>query len=264
VPTRSGLSVVIITRNEAHRIQRCLESVRWADEIVVVDQHSTDGTADLCRQAGATVFSREMTAGFGEQKNFAMAQASQSWILSLDADEVVTSELRDSILRAVADPGSYAGFRIPRRTAYLGRFIRHCGWYPRPVVRLVRCDRARVTDALVHEELVVEGPVGDLHADLLHYSYERLSDHLAKLDLYTTYDAEMLLRRGVRLTPLTAPWFLLVRPLMVFIRKYVGQSGFREGWHGLILSGMAAFVVFMNYAKLWELRTTRATRRPDP
>jgi glycosyltransferase involved in cell wall biosynthesis len=264
VPTTGGLSVVIITRNEAHRIQRCLESVHWADEIVVVDQHSTDDTAALCAASGARVIRRPMHAGFGEQKQFALSQAAFPWVLSVDADEEVTPALRDAIRRAVADPGPYAGFRMPRRTLYLGRFIRHCGWYPSPVLRLVRRDRARVTDALVHEELVVEGPVGDLHEDLLHDSYERLSDHLAKLDLYTTYDAAMLTRRGVRVTRLTAPWFLFVKPLLVFGWKYVGQRGFREGWHGLVLCGMAAFVVFVNYAKLWELHNTRPTRQPDP
>ena len=164
---RPGLSVVLITRNEAARIRACLASVsRWADEIVVVDQHSTDGTADICRALGARVIAREMLAGFGEQKNFAIGQATQPWVLSLDADEEVTEALRLEIEAAVARPGTSVGFRMPRLTSYLGRFIRHCGWYPSPVLRLFQRGRGRFDDALVHEELRVDGPVGDLRAPL--------------------------------------------------------------------------------------------------
>jgi glycosyltransferase involved in cell wall biosynthesis len=243
-----GLSVVIIAKNESARIRRCLESVRWATEIVVVDQCSTDGTADVCREYGARVVVRDMRAGFGEQKNFALAQASQPWILSLDADEEVTPALRAEIARAVADPGPYVAYRAPRLTSYLGRFIRHCGWYPRPVLRLVRRDHGRFTDALVHEELVADGPVGELGADLLHWSYDSLADHLRKLDLYTGLDAEMLVRRGVRVTW----WRVAAKPALVFLRKYVVQRGFLEGREGLILSAMAAFAVFVTHVRAWE------------
>jgi len=246
---RPGLSVVLITRNEAARIRTCLDSVRWADEIVVVDQHSGDGTAAICRERGARVFERDMRAGFGEQKNFAIAQATQPWVLSLDADEEVTEALRREIERAMAEPGACVGFRMPRLTSYLGRFIRHCGWYPSPVLRLVRRGHGRFTDALVHEELTVDGPVGELRADLLHRSYDTLGDHVRKLLLYTAYDARMLERRGAR----AALWGLALKPPAVFARKYVVQRGYREGWHGFVLSAMAALVVLVNYVRLAEL-----------
>jgi glycosyltransferase involved in cell wall biosynthesis len=245
--------VVLITRNEAARIRRCLESVRWADEIVVVDQHSPDGTAAICREYGARVIERDMLAGFGEQKNFAVAQATRPWILSLDADEEVTPALRRAIEAAMASPGPCVGFRMPRLTAYLGRFIRHCGWYPSPVLRLFRRGRGRFTATLVHEELVVDGPVGELAEDLLHRSYDSLADHARKLLLYTAYDARMLRRRGVRLGRLSAPWRLVLKPAIVFGRKLVVQQGFREGWHGVVLSAMAALVVFVNAVRLAEL-----------
>ncbi len=250
---RPGLSVVLITRDEAARIRPCLESVRWAEEIVVVDGHSGDGTPAVCREYGARVIARDMTAGFGEQKNFAIAQATQPWILSLDADEEVTPALRHEIEAAVAAPDACAGYRMPRLTSYLGRFIRHCGWYPSPVLRLFQRGRGRFTDALVHEEVVVDGAVGDLRADLRHHSYASLGDHVRKLLLYTAYDAQMLARRGVRVTALTAPWYLAGKPLAVFVRKYVAQGGFREGWHGFVLSAMAALVVLVNYVRLAEL-----------
>ena len=250
---RPEISVVLITRDEAARIRRCLDSVRWADEIVVVDQHSRDATAAICREYGARVIEREMAAGFGEQKNFAIAQATRPWILSLDADEEVTPALRRAIEAAVAAPGACEGFRMPRLTSYLGRFIRHCGWYPSPVLRLVRRGRARFTDALVHEEVVVDGPVGDLREDLLHHSYDTLTDHVRKLLVYTAYDARMLRRRGARLGRWRALGWLVLKPPVVFVRKYVLQRGYREGWHGFVLSAMAALVVFVNAVRLAEL-----------
>jgi len=253
VADRPTIAVVLITRNEARRIRRCLESVRWADEIVVVDQHSSDGTAAICGELGARVIARDMTAGFGEQKNFAIAQARAAWVLSLDADEEVTPALRAAIEQAVAAPGAHAGFRMPRLTSYLGRFIRQCGWYPSPVLRLFRRGHARFTDALVHEELVAEGSIGDLHEDLLHHSYDSLAEHVRKLVLYTAYDARMLQRRGARMGRLGAPWWLVLKPLAIFARKYVVQRGFREGWHGFVLSAMAALVVLVNGVRLAEL-----------
>ncbi len=245
--------MVLITRNEAARIRACLDSVRWAEEIVVVDQHSRDETAAICRAYGARVIERDMAAGFGEQKNFAIAQATRPWILSLDADEEVTPALRRAIEAAVAAPGPCVGFRIPRLTSYLGRFIHHCGWYPSPVLRLFRRDRGRFNDALVHEEVVVDGPVGELAEDLLHRSYDSLADHVRKLLLYTAYDARTLRRRGTRLGPLSAVWALALKPAAMFVRKLVGQQGFREGWHGFVLSAMAALVVFVNAVRLAEL-----------
>jgi hypothetical protein len=138
---------------------------------------------------------------------------------------------------------------MPRLTSYLGRFIRHCGWYPSPVLRLFARGRGRFTDALVHEELRVDGAVGDLRADLLHRSYDTLGDHLRKLLLYTAYDARMLARRGAR----AGVWGLAFKPPAVFVRKYVVQRGYREGWHGFVLSAMAALVVLVNYVRLAEL-----------
>ena len=246
---RPGISVVLITRNESSRIRTCLDSVRWAEEIVVVDQHSADGTAAICRERGARVIERDMTAGFGEQKNFAIAQATHPWVLSLDADEEVTEALRREIEAVVAEPGAAVGFRVPRLTSYLGRFIRRCGWYPSPVLRLFRRGHGRFTDALVHEEVVMDGPVGDLRADLLHRSYDTLGDHVRKLLLYTAYDARMLERRGAR----AGWWGLALKPPAAFVRKYVVQQGFREGWHGFVLSAMAALVVLVNYVRLAEL-----------
>jgi glycosyltransferase involved in cell wall biosynthesis len=262
VTERPTIAVVLITRNEARRIRGCLERVFWADEIVVVDQHSGDNTAAICRELGAWVVARDMVDGFGEQKNFAIAQARSEWILSLDADEEVTPALRAAIETAVAAPGACVGFRMPRLTSYLGRFIRHCGWYPSPVTRLFRRGHGRFTDALVHEELVLDGSVGDLDADLLHHSYDSLADHVRKLVFYTALEARMLHRHGARIGPLSAAWWLVLKPLAVFLRKYVVQRGFLEGWRGFVLSAMAALVVLVDVVRLAEL-TGRLGSRTD-
>ena len=253
----ADVSVVMIVKNEAGRIRACLDSVRWAAELVVVDGGSLDGTPEICREYRARVFSREMAAGFGEQKNFAVAQATRPWILSLDADEVVTDPLRREIEDVVGRADACDGYRMPRLTWFLGRPIRRCGWYPAPVLRLFRRGRGRFNDALVHEEVIVDGRMGDLGADLLHHSYESIADHLRKLDLYAGLDARMLARRGVRLTARSAPWLLVVKPFLAFVRRYVAQRGVLEGRHGLVLCASAAFVVFVNAVKLWELDAAR-------
>jgi len=250
---RPGLSVIVIARNEAARIASCLEALGWADELVVVDDDSTDATAEIARAHGARVIVRPMRGGFGEQKAFALAQARHPWVLSIDADEVVTPALRGEIEAALIEPGDCVGYRMPRLTHYLGRPIRHCGWYPLPVLRLFRRDRARFTDALVHEEVCVDGPVGDLHADLVHWSYDSLGVHAAKTRLYSGYEARMLERDGVRSDGLRRWWLLVLRPAGIFARKYVGQRGWREGWHGLVLCALAAFGVFATGVRLGEL-----------
>jgi glycosyltransferase involved in cell wall biosynthesis len=227
--------------------------VRWADELIVVDQCSTDATQEICRAFGARVMTRDMTEGFGEQKNYAINQATQPWILSLDADEVVTEELRIEIERVLRTADPLVGYRMPRLTNYLGRFIRHCGWYPRPVLRLFRRGQGRFTDARVHEELLVDGPVGNLHGDLLHFSYDTSADHIRKLLLYSGLDAHMVLDRGMRFRPLTWFWYLACQPVLIMVRKYLLQGGIREGREGLILSIMAGIVSFVTYAKAWSL-----------
>jgi glycosyltransferase involved in cell wall biosynthesis len=262
VSRRPGISVVMITRNEAGRIRRCLDGVRWAEEIVVVDQHSEDGTAAICREYGARVIVRDMVAGFGEQKGFALAQATQPWVLSLDADEQVTEPLRREIEAAVAAPGACVGFRMPRLTSYLGRDIRHCGWYPDRVLRLFQRGRGRFGDALVHEGVEVHGPVGELTTDLLHRSYDTVADHVRKLLLYTALEARVLEQRGVRLDGVRGLWRLAAEPPILFVRKFIRQGGFRDGWPGFVLSAMSALVLLVGYVRLAEATGRLPVGRP--
>jgi glycosyltransferase involved in cell wall biosynthesis len=242
------LSVTVITRNEAANIAAALESVRWADEIVVVDSESTDETVAIARQFTANVVVRPWP-GYVEQKNFAAAHASHDWILSLDADERISPELRDEILATLQSTPSTAGFRIPRVTFHLGRWIRTTDWYPDYQLRLYDRRRAKWAGRYVHESVRVEGPVQRLRGEIQHYAYRDISHHLLTMDRYTSLAARQMFEDGRR-----ASWIdVLVTPRLTFFRNYILRGGFRDGMVGLIVSAMNGYYVGLKFAKLWEL-----------
>jgi glycosyltransferase involved in cell wall biosynthesis len=240
------LSVTVITLNEAANIEACLASVAWADERLVVDCGSTDGTADLARAHGARVVVREWP-GYAEQKNFAAGAASNDWILSVDADERVTPALKDEILSRLSAEPAEAGFRIPRLTWHLGRWIRTTDWYPDYQLRLYHRRRAAWTSRPVHESVAATGPVGGLTADLQHYAYRDLSHHFATMDRYTTLAAAGMRAEGRR----AGIFDLTIHPWAAFMRNYVLRRGFMDGTAGFIVSVMNAYYVFLKFAKLW-------------
>jgi glycosyltransferase involved in cell wall biosynthesis len=240
------VSVTIITLNEAANIEACLASVVWAAEVIVVDSGSTDGTADLARAKGAKVIVKDWP-GYSAQKNFAAEQASHNWILSVDADERVTPELAAEIARALATATGTSGFRIPRVTFHLGRWIRTTDWYPDYQLRLYHRERARWPDRRVHESVAARGEVRRLQNDLHHYAYRDISHHHATMDRYTTLAAEDMLAAGRRAGVME----LALHPPMAFLRNYVLKRGFLDGSAGLIISAMNAYYVFLKFAKLW-------------
>ncbi len=242
------LSVVVITKNEEANIGRCLEAVRWADEIILIDSQSTDRTVEIAQEFGAKIYSPEWR-GYGHAKRTGVDHASGEWVLSVDADEVVSDELSDSI-RAVLDGESlHAGYYVNRRTNFLGRWINHCGWYPDRVLRLFRRDAGNFDEAVVHEQVIVSGTTGQLTGDLLHYSYPTLERYLAKFDVYTTLGAEKAYARGKR-----AGWTdIVLRPPVSFVKHYLIRLGFLDGWEGLVISVMSSVAVFVKYAKLRHL-----------
>jgi len=245
----SKLSVVIITYNEEENIRGCLESANWSDEIVVVDSFSTDRTVEIAREFTPNVFQNRWT-NFSQQKNLALEKASNEWVLNVDADERVTPELKKEILR-ILNSGfiSANGYYIPLRNHYLGKWIRHCGWYPDYHLRLFRKGKGRFNERTVHESVIVEGKKGYLKSHLQHFSYKNLSDHLARIDKYAALTAQEMHGRGKR----TTAFDLLFRPLARFIRMYLIKRGFLDGIYGLIVSLMGSFYVFIKYVKLWEL-----------
>jgi glycosyltransferase involved in cell wall biosynthesis len=243
------LSVIIIARNEQDVIGRCLQSVAWADEIIVVDSHSTDATADVCRARGARVEVTPDWPGFGPQKNRALALATGDWVLSLDADEWVSADLRAEIEAAVADPGGNDAFRVPRSSSYCGRFMRHSGWWPDYVTRLFRRGTARFSDDLVHERLIVDGRTGTLKHPLRHEAIRDLDEVLTKTNAYSSAGALMRHQRGEKATLGQA----IGHGVWAFIRTYFFRAGFLDGREGFMLAVSNAESAYYRYVKLMLL-----------
>ena len=244
-----SISVIIITKNEAAVIERCLSSVAWADEIIVFDTESSDGTADIARRLGAKIESAPGWPGFGPQKNRALALASCDWVLSIDADEWVTPELRAEIERAIAAPDWLPAYRMPRLSSYCGRTMRHSGWWPDHVIRLFRRGAARFSDDLLHEKLLVDGVTGSLREALRHEAIRDLDDALAKMSSYSTAGAQMLHARGKTSSLAGA----VLHGVWTFIRTYVLRAGFLDGREGFMLAVSNAEGAYYRYLKLMLL-----------
>lgn len=244
------LSVVVITQNEAAVIRRCLESVAWADELVVLDSGSDDGTPDIARSLGARVEPSRDWPGFGPQKNRAVEWAGGDWILSLDADEWVSPELAAEIRAALADPGAHAAFRMPRQSSYCGRVMRHSGWWPDYVTRLFRRGAARFSDDAVHERLVVDGLLGRLRTPLRHEAIRDLEQAIAKMNRYSSDGARMLRARGRKSGLGTA----VGHGLWTFFRTYALRAGFLDGKEGFMLAVSNAEGAYYRYLKLLLLQ----------
>lgn len=248
----SRLSVVIITRNEEANLSRCLEAIKFADEIVVVDSGSVDKTIEIARQFGAAVHEIEWH-GFSAAKREGVARAGGDWILSVDADEVVPPQLADEIRAVIEKPEGRVGYYLPRRTRFLGRWIYHCGWYPDPVLRLFRKAEGNFDESRVHEKVVVKGPTGTLEHDLLHFSYPTLQVYFEKLDRYTTLAAEEAGQNGRG----AGAYDIIVRPFACFVKHYFIRRGFLDGLEGLMISVLSACYVMTKYAKIRELTRCR-------
>jgi len=242
------ISVVIITKNEAINIRACLESVSWADEIIVVDSGSDDATADICKEFGAKVYVHDWP-GFGAQKNRALGYASNEWIFSIDADERVTPELRMEIDAALKAPHSIVAFRMPRLSSFCGKFIRHSGWYPDYVPRIFRRGSAEFSDDLVHERLVVNGSTGTLHNNLIHETFHDLESLLAKVNQYSSAGAVMLHNKNKSASLKRA----VSSALWAFFRAYILRAGFLDGREGFMVAVSTAEVTYYRYAKLMLL-----------
>ncbi|MDD5300779.1 MAG: glycosyltransferase family 2 protein [Gallionella sp.] len=251
------LSVILITKNEAANIRACLESVAWADEIIVVDSGSTDATAEICRELDAKIYVHDWP-GFGAQKNRALGYATNEWVFSIDADERVTPELRTAIEAVLRkDEDTCAAYRVSRLSSYCGRFMRHSGWHPDHIVRLFKRAAARFSDDLVHESVEVQGRIGMLHGELLHYSYLNLEQTLDKLNSYSTAAARVQQQRGKQGSLATA----VAHGLWSFIRTYFLRAGFLDGREGFMLAVLNAEHSYYRYLKLMLLNEPRDGKR---
>ncbi len=249
------LSVAVITLNEEQNLPACLASVDWADEVVVCDSGSTDATLEFAQCAGARTF-QDAWRGFAGHKNLAVERCRNAWVLVLDADERVTPALRHAIEAVLSDTGALDGYFIPRRNYFLGRWIRGGGWYPDASLRLFRRGKGRFADRPVHEAVVLQGRSGRLEAPLDHFTYRSVHDFFLRMDRYAALAADEMWAAGRR----AHVGDLAVRPGWTFLRMYVFQGGFVDGWRGLVLAGLYACYTFAKYAYLWE----RGARVPLP
>jgi len=244
------LSVVIITLNEEEKIKDCLESIKWADEIIVVDSLSNDKTVDVAKQYTDKIFEREF-AGFGEQKNFAISKAQGDWILSIDADERVIPALAEEIKKVMAESKVH-GYLIPIKTYFLGRPMKHCGWWPNYKLRLFKKDSGKMSDSLVHEGITVTGRTCKLKNPLDHYSYTDINEYMEKLERYTSLAADAMLKKGKKFSIFTT----LARSFFAFFKIYIIKAGFLDGKEGFILAKLSSYYNFLKHIKLHEKQSS--------
>jgi len=246
------VSVYVLAGNNRRTIETCLKSLGWAQELVVVDSFSTDGTFEICQRYTDRVYRRAWTS-HREQYQYAADQTTNEWIMFVDADEEISAELAEEIRQELERKEKpYDGYIAYRKTYYLGRWINYGGWYPDKEIRLYRRDRGRWEGGL-HAKVVVEGKVGFLKHPYHHYTYRDISDQIQTIDRYSTIAAEDLVRSGKRFSLFR----LLFHPPFRFIKEYLFKSGFRDGVPGLVIIVSTMFYVFMKHAKFWELTHVR-------
>jgi glycosyltransferase involved in cell wall biosynthesis len=251
-PNRATLSVAVVALNEEANLPRTLASVAWADEVVVVDSGSKDATRELAQSHKAR-FVSEPWRGFAAQKNFALSLCTSEWVLSLDADEAVSPELAASIEKVLVAPPSHTAYALPRHNFFLGRWIRHGGYYPDPKLRLFPRGQAAFQETAVHETAIFAGNVETLHGDLLHHAYPTLTSYLDHMERYSTLGAGIAVQRGRTGRGLLS--FLngvLLNPVATFFYNYILRAGFLDGREGLLLHLYHSAYVSWKYAKAWE------------
>ncbi|MCD6294863.1 MAG: glycosyltransferase family 2 protein [Deltaproteobacteria bacterium] len=247
-PLQNRLSACIICHNEEKNIKRCLDSLKWVHDIIVVDSMSSDRTVEIAKGYTDRIFQRPWP-GYAAQKNFALSKAETDWVLSLDADEAVSKALRDEISAEIVKPETPDGYRMPRRSFYQGRWINHSGYYPDRQLRLFKREKGRWVGGRVHERMAVEGRIGDLKQDLRHYPYGgSISGQLETVNSFSTLLSKDMYDQGKRFHLA----LLFSRPLFKFLEVYVLKRGFMDGLPGLIIAVSDAYAMFVRYVKLRE------------
>ena len=247
------ISATIITLNEACDIKDCLESLRWVDEIIIVDSGSTDCALDICRQYNAKIFINPWR-GYVNQKNYALEKASHEWIISLDADERLSEQLTKQIKETLMQKEIEAdGYFMPRRTFYLNKWINHGGWYPNYQLRLFRRDKGSWQGDDPHDYVKINGATGYLSGDILHYSYKDINDHLTKIALYTSIMAKGEFEKGATFRFSN----LMIKPIAKCMNMYIIKLGFLDGFQGIAIAFLGAYYVFLKHLTLWEIESCK-------
>ena len=244
------VSAVVVCFNEERNIERCLRSLLWADEIVVVDSYSTDNTISICKRYTDRIYQRKWP-GINKQKEYAVSLTKNKWVFVLDADEVVSDELSKEIgERLESDNGRYDGYMIRRHTYYLGKWINHGGWYPDYKLRLFKKEKGYFGGEDPHDKIIVNGNVSRLEGEIYHFTYQDISHHLRTINRFSDVVSQNMCKKGERFILLK----MLIKPITKFFETYVYKLGFLDGIPGLIIAVLSSYYVFLKYAKLWELK----------
>ena len=250
------LSVVIICKDEESNIAECIMSISWADEIVVIDGGSKDETIDIAKKYTDNVFINEWK-GFANQRNFSITKTSYDWVFSIDADERCSKELEKEIKDILKnDKINYNGFKIPRKSFFLNKWIKHCGWYPGYQLRLFNKEYTHVTDRLVHEGFSVNGEVGVLKNDILHYTVNSISDFMTRINKYSSLAAQEKVNKK-KVTRID----LIIRPILSFTREFIFKKGFLDGIHGVMVALFNSITNKLTYMKVWELQNRNESHK---
>lgn len=252
--TQNKISVVIITGNEENNIKDCLQSVTWANEIIVVDSESSDNTVKIARDFTDKIFIQKWL-GYAKQKSYAISLASNEWILSLDADERVTKQLADEILNYNFEEAGFSGFKVKRENYFIDKKINECGWGNDYQLRLFRKSKTKLSDRLVHEGFIVDGKISNLKSSILHYSYRNLKDGFEKINVYSSLEAEE--KHGRKRVTTFRIVFL---PVVAFLQHYFIRKGIKDGKHGLMISLMHAITKLLVQMKIWEINQKKSSQ----
>ncbi|MDR3625370.1 MAG: glycosyltransferase family 2 protein [Ignavibacteriaceae bacterium] len=244
------ISVIIITKNEELQIEECLKSVSWADEIILVDSESTDKTIDIAKKYTDKFFVKKWE-GFAPQKSYALSLANNEWVLSLDADERISEELKHEILNV--DLNSFDGYSIPRNNYFLHKLIKTCGWEKDSQLRLLKKCKTSVTDRLVHEGFIVNGNTGKLKSPMLHFTYNTIESAISKINHYSSLQALERYKTKGRVNGFT----IIAHGIASFYKTFFALKGFRDGVHGLCIAFIDSFTTFLTYMKIWELQKNK-------
>jgi glycosyltransferase involved in cell wall biosynthesis len=242
------LSVTIICKNEEENIRECLESVKWVDEIILVDSYSIDRTIEIAKEYTDKIYQQEWL-GFAKQREFALSKVSKEWVFPLDADERCSPELKDEILSVIKSENKFKGYRIPRKSFFLNKWIKHGGWYPGYQTRLFLKEKAYVADRLVHEGYEINGETGFLKNNILHYTVNSISDYMGRVNHYSTLQAvEKSKKKKIKISD------ILFRPIASHIQQFILKRGFLDGIYGLMVTNFDVITNMLTYMKAWELQ----------
>lgn len=250
--TKTPISAVIITKNEEDKIKRCLDSINWVDEVIVVDDQSSDKTLDICREYNTKIIINKSNGNFRDQRNLGSDNAKNDWVLQLDADEIIPYDLKEKIIEALNKQDNFVAFSFKRKNFFLGHFIRYSGEY-NDTIKLFKKNKARYVGRTIHEILEVNGPIAKLNADIEHYPFKSITQFIERQNFYSSLEAREILQEKGMLREKEIRYNLTIKPLKLFFKLYFKKQGFKDGMYGLVWCLMQVTRRIFIWVKYWEL-----------